>query len=64
MEYYTCSASLPVGRSIRVDTPLRMLFCPLSFHIGVLRNEVSDHLSLHGSAEVVLYVEFTQLNCL
>ena len=62
MEYYTCLASLPVGRSVRVDTLLEMFVYPLAFHIGEFHNEVSDHLSLYGSVRVVLYIEFAQLN--
>ena len=42
VEYYTCSASLPIGQFVRMDIPLRMLFCPLAFHIGELCNEVND----------------------
>ena len=63
MEYYTCSTSLLVRQSIRVDIPLGMLFYPLAFHIGEFSNEVDDHLCLHGSAQVVLHVKFAQLNC-
>ena len=32
---------------------------PLAFHIGELRNEVSNYLSLYGTMWVVLYIEFT-----
>ena len=46
-----------------MDNPLGMLLCPLAFHVGEFRDEVSDHLSLHGSARAVLYVEFAQLDC-
>ena len=63
MKYNIYSTSLSVGRSIRVYTPLRILFCPLIFQVNELYDEISDHMPLNGSTQAILYVELTQLDC-
>ena len=64
MEYHTNSTCLPIEGSVCVDAPLGDLFCPLASHESQFCNEVSYYLPLYGHVRSILYVEFTQLDCL
>ena len=48
VEYHTGSTCLPIGRSIHVDAPLGVLFCPLVFRESEFCDEVNNDLSFYN----------------